>query len=213
MCEQFRLSDFMTVKHQRYLRCTACEATIMAHECRLPVNKERAIYEYHQNEAGDPGYRRFLSRLTGPLLGQLSPGLSGLDFGCGPGPVLADMLREAGMAVSLYDPFFHPRAEVLDCQYDFVTCTEVFEHLHRPAEVFRQLDSLLKPGGWLGIMTCFQTDDTRFAGWHYRRDPTHVVFYREFTLACVARTMGWELRVPVKDVALFQKPFSDARPG
>ncbi|MEI4850515.1 class I SAM-dependent methyltransferase, partial [Klebsiella pneumoniae] len=85
----------------------------------------------------------------------LGPGARGLDFGCGPGPALATMLREAGMDMALFDPFFYPQASVLERQYDFITCTEVVEHLHRPAEVFRQLDRLLAPGGWLGVMTCF----------------------------------------------------------
>jgi 2-polyprenyl-3-methyl-5-hydroxy-6-metoxy-1,4-benzoquinol methylase len=205
VCEQNRLSDFVTISHQRYLRCVACEAKIMAPECRLSMDEERAIYELHKNDAGDPGYRRFLSRLSEPLLGQLTSGMVGLDFGCGPGPVLAGMLREAGMVVRVYDPFFYPQTEVLHCQYDFITCTEVLEHLYHPMAVFRQLNRLLKPGGWLGVMTCFQTDDARFANWHYRRDPTHVVFYREFTLASVARIMGWKFTVPLKDVALFQK--------
>ena len=169
-------------------------------ECR-----EREIYNLHDNHPEDEGYRRFLSKLTSPLLERLEAGVRGLDFGCGPGPALAGMLREAGMDMALYDPFFHPETSVLEQQYDFVTCTEVVEHLHRPADTFRQLDRLLKPGGWLALMTCFQTDDRRFADWHYRRDPTHVVFYREFTMAWLARRHGWHLEIPAKDVALFQK--------
>jgi len=116
------------------------------------------------------------------------------------------MMREAGFDMALYDPFFHPATSALEQQYDFITCTEVVEHLYRPAEVFRQLDSLLRPGGWLGIMTCFQTDDDRFDQWHYRRDPTHVVFYREQTFAWLAGHYGWQYEVPRKDVVLFRKP-------
>lgn len=205
VCEEGELADFLVVKEQRYLRCLLCEATVMADSSRLPSEQEKALYEYHENDSADPGYRRFLAKLADPLLALLPPGASGLDFGCGPGPALAAMLREAGMSVRVYDPFFFPSLEVLDARYDFVTCTEVVEHLHRPAEVFRQLDSLLKPGGWLGVMTCFQTDDARFANWHYRRDPTHVVFYRQSTLSVVAGQLGWELTVPAKDVALFRK--------
>ena len=41
-------------------------------------------------------------------------------------------------------------------------------------------------------MTCFQNADDRFATWHYRRDPTHVVFYREETFAWLAAHFGWE---------------------
>ena len=49
-------------------------------------------------------------------------------------------------------------------------------------------------------MTCFQTDDKRFADWHYRKDPTHVVFYRETTFRTIARQRGWTCQIPVKDV-------------
>ena len=138
-------------------------------------------------------------------MARLPEGARGLDFGCGPGPALARMLTEAGFDMALYDPFFHPDPAALDGRYDFITCTEVVEHLHRPAEIFHQLDGLLKAGGWLGIMTCFQTDDDRFANWHYRRDPTHVVFYRERTFAWLAERFGWHMEVPRKDVVLFRK--------
>lgn len=171
----------------------------------LGEREEKATYDLHDNDPQDEGYRGFLSKLTNPLLERLAPGARGLDFGCGPGPALAVMLREAGMDMTVYDPFFHPDKSVLEQQYDFVTCTEVVEHLHRPAEVFRQLDGLLVPGGWLGVMTCFQTDDERFANWHYRRDPTHIVFYRRATMDWLASAHGWALEIPAKDVALFQK--------
>ena len=108
--------------------------------------------------------------------------------------------------MALYDPFFQPDRAVLSRTYDFVTCTEVVEHFYNPADRFYELDSLLRPGGWLGVMTCFQTDDARFANWHYRRDPTHVIFYREATFWAIAAARGWHCEIPVKDVALMQKP-------
>lgn len=178
---------------------------MMAPECRLTAEQEKAIYQYHDNNPDDPGYRRFLSKVADPLLARLPPGSCGLDFGCGPVPVLAGMLEQEGMAMALYDPFFHPQPDALKQQYDFITCTEVLEHLYQPAAVLRQLDGLLKPGGLLAVMTCFQTDDTRFASWHYRRDPTHVVFYKEETLAAIAERNQWTLEIPRKDVALFTK--------
>ncbi|MEQ8700574.1 MAG: methyltransferase domain-containing protein, partial [Bauldia litoralis] len=101
---------------------------------------------------------------------------------------------------------FLPDTGPLEETYDFITCTEVAEHFHRPAAEFDRLDSLLRPGGWLAVMTCFQTDDDRFATWHYRTDPTHVVFYREATLRTIAAQHGWSCDIPVKDVALMRKP-------
>ena len=205
VCEQGEPEWFQAVKEVRYLRCPVCLATLMAPECRLNEAEEKAVYALHDNHPDDPGYRRFLCRLAAPLLECLPPGSSGLDFGCGPGPALNRMMEESGMQMSLYDPYFCPDTTALDKRYDFVTCTEVVEHLHHPAAVFRQLDSLLLPGGFLGVMTCFQTDDARFANWHYRRDPTHVVFYRQATLQWLAGHHGWHLDVPAKDVAIFRK--------
>ncbi|MFN3973607.1 MAG: class I SAM-dependent methyltransferase, partial [Gemmobacter sp.] len=150
----------------------------------------------HQNVEHDAAYRRFLKKLGDPLLARLPPASHGLDFGCGPGPALADMLREHGHTVALYDPLFQPDRSVLANRYGFITCTEVIEHFHQPAAEFRRLDGMLANGGWLAVMTCFQTDDARFAQWHYRRDPTHVVFYRETTLRWLARHHGWGIEVP-----------------
>lgn len=116
------------------------------------------------------------------------------------------MLRQAGHEVALYDPFFHPDPRPLLQTYDFVTCTESAEHFHRPAREFERLMSLVRPGGWLAVMTCFQTDDAAFADWHYRRDPTHVVFYREETMRHLAAARGWSCEIPQKDVALMRRP-------
>jgi hypothetical protein len=204
VCEQGEPERFQAVRATLYYRCPVCLATLMAPECRLDAAEEKAVYTLHNNDPDDPGYRRFLSRLAEPLLKRLTSGSSGLDFGCGPGPALARRMEEAGMQMSVYDPFFYPDTAALDERYGFITCTEVVEHLYHPAAVFRQLDSLLQPGGYLGVMTCFQTDDARFANWHYRRDPTHVVFYRQATLQWLADHHGWHLEVPAKDVAIFR---------
>ena len=196
----------MQVEDRDYWRCGACEARFLDPGQRPPPQGEVARYRQHENDVDDPRYRRFLSKLAGPLLERLAPGLRGLDYGCGPGPTLAAMLREAGHHMALYDPFFHPEGSALDRRYDFITCTETAEHFHHPADEFDRLDGLLRRGGWLGLMTCFQTEDARFADWHYRRDPTHVVFYREATMRMIAAQHGWTCQCPEKNVALMYKP-------
>lgn len=208
VCQDAALRLLEVVSDVPYWRCGRCEATLMAPEHWLDRDAEKHIYDLHDNNPDDSGYQRFLSKIVDPILTRAPDEAHGLDFGCGPGPALARMLAAKGMEVSLYDPFYAPNPETLARRYDFITCTEVIEHLHNPHQVFQQLDELLKPGGWLGVMTCFQTDDARFANWHYRRDPTHVVFYRETTLQWLARAMGWDLDIPAKDVALFQKPLA-----
>jgi SAM-dependent methyltransferase len=206
VCREPRALPFTRVGALDYWRCGACEARFLDPGQRLGPAQELAHYESHENSVDDPGYRRFLARLAEPLLERLAPGSRGLDYGCGPGPALAAMLREAGHAVALYDPFFHPDGAALDGLYDFISCTEVAEHFHDPAGEFDMLDALLAPGGWLGVMTSFQTSDESFAAWSYRRDPTHVVFYREATLRLVAARRGWSCEIPRKDVALMRKP-------
>ncbi|MEE4609295.1 MAG: class I SAM-dependent methyltransferase [Desulfobacteraceae bacterium] len=197
---------FLEVNGARYARCGVCQATFLDPAQRLSIAAEHAAYRLHRNDPGSAGYRRFLAKLVVPLLERLPPEAKGLDYGCGPGPALAGMLREAGHRVIMFDPLFFPAREPLEDVYDFIVCTETIEHFHRPAEEFARLDRMLRPGGWLALMTCFQTDDHRFATWHYRRDPTHVVFYREATLRHIARRFGWRCDIPVKDVALMRKP-------
>ena len=114
-------------------------------------------------------------------------------------PTWHHRLREAGHEVALYDPFYFDEPAVLAQRHQFITCTEVVEHLHRPAEVFRTLHDMLEPGGWLAIMTSFQTDDSRFEHWGYRRDPTHVVFYREASFHHLARRLGYHPPAVVLD--------------
>jgi SAM-dependent methyltransferase len=190
-----------------YWRCDRCHATFLDPACLPDPAAERAHYLTHDNRVDDPAYRTFLARLATPLLDRLAPApLDGLDYGCGPGPALAHMLREAGHRIAVYDPFFADDPAVLRGTYDFITCTETAEHFHDPAAEFDRFDRLLRPGGWLGVMTCFQTDDAAFRDWHYRRDPTHVVFYKRETLEVLAEARNWSFECPVKDVAVMRKP-------
>lgn len=205
VCKEAQAGFFASVEGLDYRRCEACQATFLNPAQRLPAKETYARYCRHQNHPEDPHYRQFLSKLAGPLLKRLPPGAKGLDYGCGPGPALACMLREAGHRMSLFDLYFFPDPKPLEGHYDFITCTETVEHFHRPADEFARFDQMLRPGGWLAIMTTFQTDDDRFASWHYRRDPTHVVFYRDATLRYIARQFGWSCEIPVSDVALMQK--------
>ncbi len=189
-----------------YWRCGRCALTFLDPAALPGRQAEFAHYLTHENDVDDPRYRAFLSRLAGPLMERVPAGAAGLDFGCGPGPALARMLGEAGHRVAVYDPFFAPDPAPLDATYDFITCTEAAEHFHDPAAEFARFDRLLRPGGWLGLMTCFQTDDAGFAKWWYRLDPTHVVFYRTETFAWIAGHFGWSCDIPAKDIALLHKP-------
>lgn len=193
---------------REYRRCRRCELVFVPPGQRLPPDAERAVYDQHENSPDDPGYRRFLSRLFEPLRERLAPGApgaAGLDFGCGPGPTLSVMFEEAGHPMTIYDPFYAPDAAALERRYDFITATEVAEHLFEPGRELRRLAALLPEGGWLGLMTKRATTREAFARWHYILDPTHVCFFSEASFAWLAGELGMTVEFPAADVALLQK--------
>jgi 2-polyprenyl-3-methyl-5-hydroxy-6-metoxy-1,4-benzoquinol methylase len=171
----------------------------------LTPEEERARYATHENDPDDPRYRAFLAQATEPLMARLAPGARGLDFGCGPGPTLFRMMEERGHPCCNYDPFFAPDPGVLADTYDFVACTETVEHFQDPRAGFMTLASLLRPGGWLAVMTQCVPTDRALGEWVYLRDPTHVALFREETLAWVAGWLGWELFRESPRVTLFRQ--------
>lgn len=189
-----------------YFACPTCDLIYLAPSRRLSATDERVRYELHNNDRGDPGYVLFLRRLADPLIDRLRAGARGLDFGCGPAPVLSEILTAAGFPCAAHDPFFAPGDGLLDEQYDFITCSEVVEHAHDPARMFAGLRRMLAPGGILGVMTMFHPGADAFADWWYRRDPTHVCFYDEATMRWIGERHGWTTEFPRPNVTLFSAP-------
>lgn len=212
LCDARHTRGFAEVDGKHYHRCDRCCLTFLDPAQRPSREIERATYDQHRNDPADPRYRAFLNRLVEPLRSHLEPGMVGLDFGCGPGPTVSAMLAGHGIRVVDYDPFYRPSPGALEQRYDFVTCTEVVEHLHAPGRELATIDRLLKPGGWLGVMTEMLEDDAGFATWWYRRDPTHVAFFRRETMAWIAARFGWQASFPARTVTLFHKPAEPAPP-
>ena len=190
---------------REFWQCDCCDLVFVPPEFHLPECAEVERYLMHNNDPSDSGYRSFLSRLWDELKPRLSDGATGLDFGCGPGPALGQMMQEDGFEVSLYDPHFFPDRSVLERRYDFVTCTETVEHLRSPLKEFKLIDSLLVPGGRFGVMTGMLEDRADFARWYYQRDPTHIGFYSRRTMLWVGCEMGWDVEFPSTNVTLFVK--------
>jgi hypothetical protein len=173
----------------------------------LDETLEKAVYDQHQNNPDDEGYRAFLKRLMSPLLEELSStdiiaSATGLDFGSGPGPTLSIMLKEAGYDMAIYDHFYANHPQVLDRQYDFITSTEVWEHLSMPGKIINHLFSILKRPGIMGVMTK-RIPSSAFEKWHYIKDPTHITFFADETFNYIAQQYQCELRLFSNDVALF----------
>ena len=206
LCEAQSAQIFYTAPSKTYFQCDQCALVWLDPAHRLDRDAERREYLLHENRPNDLGYRRFLSRAVEPLLERIKPNSTGLDFGCGPGPTLSVMLEEHGHIVSLYDPFFFPDTTPLEQRYDFITATEVVEHLHQPGEVLQQLCDKLRPGAWLIIMTKRVRDAEAFATWHYKNDPTHVCFFHDDTFEWFAQHLNLNLHVVGPDVVALEKP-------
>ena len=188
-----------------FVHCRVCDLVSVPRRFHVGHEAERQRYLEHDNDPNDPDYRAFLARLWDNLRPRVEPGSKGLDYGAGPGPALAAMMEEDGFEVSIYDKHFHPDKTALGSSYDFIVCTETVEHFDRPAYDFGVLDRLLRPSGWLGIMTAMPDDWAGFPGWHYHRDPTHVAFYTNRTMRWIAARHGWRPTFPRRNVVLFRK--------
>ena len=191
--------------YRDFMHCTNCDLVFVPKGFFLDGSAERERYLQHNNEVDDPDYRAFLARLYDELKPQLNAGAKGLDYGSGPGPALVAMMREDGFDVREYDPYFCPDKSPLNDTYVFVTCTETAEHFHEPKANFDLLHSILRPGGWLGLMTSMLHNWDEFPDWYYHRDPTHVCFYSPKTMRWVADQYGYDVVFPRQNVVLFRK--------
>jgi len=205
LCASTDTNHFYRDLRRDYHRCRECGLVFVPPDQRLGPVEERAVYDQHENSPHDAGYRRFLSRLVDPLHERLPPSARGLDFGAGPGPTLSVMFEEAGHPMAIYDPFYSPDTSVLAGRYDFITATEVVEHLFTPGRELTRLAGKLSDGGWLGLMTKRVSDLQAFRNWHYILDPTHVVFFSEATFLWLGDHLNMDVEFPAADVVLLQR--------
>jgi hypothetical protein len=173
----------------------------------LNEKEEKKRYDFHNNCIDDPHYVKFLSQLINPLLLKIKPNSVGLDFGSGPEPVLSQLLIKEGFKMDIYDPFYADNQEIFTKKYDFITLTEVAEHLYEPAYEFKRLISLLKPNAYLAIMT-LRTDNVKdFKDWFYKKDETHVCFFSNKSMAYIAKKYRLKLQIFNERVVVFHKDY------
>jgi hypothetical protein len=207
-CPLCRSDDARTYSRDNrrdYYRCPVCSLVFVPRRQFLSPEEEKKRYDLHRNSSEDPGYRRFLSRMFIPLQRLLAPKSEGLDFGSGPAPSLSKMFEEAGHAVTTFDHFYEHVPAALEHYYDFITATEVVEHLHDPNKELERLWACLKEDGWLGIMTAHAVEQEVFPLWYYKNDLTHVCFFSRQTFAWLARKWNADLTFADGDVVLFRK--------
>ncbi len=193
-------------KKRDYQICPQCDLVFVPPEFHLSSEAEKTRYDFHSHSLEDSGYRDFLNRLFQPLEKKLSLGAHGLDFGCGRTPTLSVLFEEAGYACANYDLYFANDPAVLEKQYGFLTCSETMEHFIHPREEFEQLLRLVKPGGWIGIMTQLRDETPPFEKWFYKDDATHVCFFSRKSFQTLEKCYGLKLEFHLHGVMIFQKP-------
>lgn len=205
LCRANNASELCRDRARPYFQCPTCALIFVPTVFHLPTDEERRRYEFHENNPHDGAYRTFLMKLGEPLMKKLQPGMHGLDYGSGPGPALSVIFSERGFPMAIYDPFFADDPAVLEETYDFLTCTETVEHFRNPARHWEEMVRLIKPGGWIGVMTSLVTHETDFSTWHYARDDTHIAFYSAETLRWIAEHFGLDFSMVGDSVILMRK--------
>lgn len=205
LCCHQQIETYAHDSRRHYYECQCCQLVFVDNADFLSPAEEKGVYDQHQNDPQDQGYRTFLSRLFDPVSAEVAPLAQGLDFGSGPGPTLSLMFEEVGFSMAIYDHFYANDPSVWQHTYDFITTSEVVEHLHNVGDELERLWSHLNAGGVLGIMTKMVTDVAAFERWHYKNDPTHVRFFSQHTFHWLAQHWQADCAFYGTDVVLFRK--------
>jgi hypothetical protein len=205
LCNSTHISAYFSNKDAEYLSCSQCDLVFAPKAQHLSNEDEKSRYDSHQNNPEDLGYRAFLSQVFNPVLDCIQPNSNGLDFGSGPGPTLSVMFEEQGYTVDLFDKFYANNQAIFNNQYDFITATEVVEHLAKPGDELNRLYSMLNANGVLAVMTKMINDQTDFESWYYKDDPTHICFFSQDTMKYLANKWKVNIQFIGDDVVLFFK--------
>jgi len=191
-----------------YHRCGYCGFVFLADRHIVSRAQEKTRYLLHRNDPPSPGYTDFLRAfLAQALLPYKDPGSRILDFGSGPAPVLAEMLKALGYVCDRYDPIFARTRSWRRRSYDAILLHEVAEHIRSPGSVYSTLAGLIVPGGIIALRTRFLPSSMdEFPGWWYRMDPTHIGFYTAECLTRYFERKGFSLLALARpDIIVFRK--------
>lgn len=205
VCKNSNLKIFLKSGKLIYWECKVCGSKFLDPKNYISNSDEKKHYLKHDNSITDQNYKNFLLKLFEPFKDKISTSDIGLDYGCGFAPALANIFKSYDFKVELYDPFFFPNKDVLLKKYKFITCSEVVEHFFNPYDEFDKIDNLLDNNSWFGVMTTFLPKDDLFENWYYRRDPTHVVFYKKQTFQLIGFQRNWQVFFPSENIVLFHK--------
>lgn len=209
LCKSDKTKEYFQFKKSQqtfeYFECNECSLVFMNQDSLLEAPVERSRYEFHKNDKRTPGYEKFLRELISPITERVLKTSLGLDYGSGPYPMMAELFKEDGYQINVYDPYFANDKSVLEKQYDFITCCEVAEHFYDPNGEFKKLYHMLRNQGILGMSTGILYENIDFSKWYYKSDDTHVVFYTPKAIDWICKNFDLNLIYFENNVVLFQK--------
>jgi len=174
-----------------YLHCGNCLLVYVPKEFHLSFDDATKRYQNHEPDAGSKGHVNHLNLAILPTLPFLKKQTKGLDYGCGPKPILSQLLKKFDFDVENFDLSFYPIMKSRN--YDFIFCIETAEHFIHPEKDFYQILNLLNPNSIFTLMTERYIDKSHFSNWYYKRDLTHVSFYNQETLDYIAEKFRLKL--------------------
>jgi SAM-dependent methyltransferase len=196
---------YVAFRQLDYYQCHTCSGVFMNPQHYVSLEAEKARYEEHNNDTSDLRYQGFVRPLVDAIMRDYPTTSTGLDYGCGTGPVISKLLTDEAYTVYLYDPFFQPIKENLNRTYDYIVACEVIEHFHTPDREFQRLKDLLHEKGRLYLKTSLMDEVPSFLDWRYKNDPTHVFFYHSKTLDWIKKTYHFKhLKVHFDHIVLTQ---------
>lgn len=124
-----------------------------------------------------------------------------LDYGCNQG-MFVKYLRERGHSNAFgYDPYskdpeFANKSELGESKFDFILIMDVIEHVESPIELLRELDSLLKPGGYVVVgcpnaegIDLESNNKDKFV--HELHQPYHLHIPTQAVVEGIGQKVGW----------------------
>lgn len=200
LCSSLKFFEFQGAD---FFKCSDCGLIFKDFRSRLNLQEEKDRYGLHENNIDDERYVKFLWPVVEELKKHVPSPATGLDYGSGPTPVLAELLRRENYDTLAYDPFFSPIDLQNISNLDFVVSTEAVEHFYSPGKEFQKIFKLLSPKGALIVKTEFFKPGMNMNQWHYPRDPTHVCFFSEESLKWVANKYSRSVAFPLPSIGVF----------
>ncbi len=193
LCSSHSVHFFTDNSGKIYRHCKKCSGVFLASRFFISQEEELARYKTHNNIVSDVFYQDFVQDLTDLIKSNETKNSLGLDFGCGPGPVIQYLLIREGYHLLTFDPYFQPDKKVLKNRYQYIVSCEVIEHFNSPYSSFLRLKKLLRPGGRLYLKTdiLYEVTVQKFKTWGYRQDPTHVFFYTPSTFEYIKQAFNY----------------------